>query len=114
MEIGQMAVKIAGRDSDQLCLILNIIDENFVLIDGNVRRKKCNIKHLEILDKTLEINKNASSEMVVKALEMEKIKVLKKGKERTRKERPRKIKKSKEKQKTKKEVDKKEEKKNTK
>ena len=67
MEIGRVCYKIAGRDADNLCVIVDKIDDNFVLIDGSLRRKKCNIKHLEPTDKVLKIKKDASTEEVIKA-----------------------------------------------
>ncbi len=93
MKIGQLCVKIAGRDSGQFCLVVDNIDDIYVLIDGNVRRKKCNIKHLEALDKILKIKEKASSEEVKKALEKEGINILKRGEKRVKKERPKKGKK---------------------
>lgn len=87
LEIGRLCVKIAGRDGGNKCAIIDILDKNYVVIDGNVRRKKCNIAHLVPLDKTLEIKKNASTEEVLAAFEKEKIEVLKKEKkEPTKKE----------------------------
>lgn len=86
MKIGQLCLKIAGRDGGNFCLIVDKIDNNYVLIDGNVRRKKCNIKHLEFTDKILKIKKSASSEEVRKALEQEGIKIIKKGEKRTTKQ----------------------------
>ena len=65
MEIGRLCVKIAGRDSNKKCVIVDILDKNYVLIDGETRRKKCNIKHLEPLAKLLEIKKGSSHEQVV-------------------------------------------------
>ena len=88
MKIGQLCIKLAGRDGGQFCLVVDTIDDTYVLIDGNVRRKKCNIKHLEALDKVLKIKKNASTEEVKKALEEEGIKILKKGKARTSTKKP--------------------------
>ena len=93
MEIGQLVIKTAGRDSGNFALIIDKIDDTFVLIDGNVRRKKCNIKHLEPLDTIVKIKEKTSSENVKKALEKEGIKILKKGDKRERKERPKKTKK---------------------
>jgi large subunit ribosomal protein L14e len=93
VEVGRLAVKTAGRDSGQFCLIVDQIDEVNVLIDGNVRRKKCNLKHLEFMDKILKIKEKASSEDVKKALEKEGISILKKGDKRDRKKRPTKIRK---------------------
>lgn len=68
VEIGRLCVKIAGRDAGKECLIVDVLDKNFVLIDGNTRRRKCNVKHLEFLPKIAKIKKNASHEEVAKAL----------------------------------------------
>ena len=66
MEIGRMCVKIAGRDSNGKCVVIDVIDEKYVIIDGQVRRKKCNITHLEPLNDVLKIKKNESHENIVK------------------------------------------------
>lgn len=63
-EIGRVCVKIAGRDADKTCVIVKKIDDVFVMIDGETRRRKCNTKHLEPLDKVLELNDDASREEV--------------------------------------------------
>ena len=93
MKVGQICVKIAGRDSGNVCVVVEKIDNTYVTIDGNVRRKKCNIKHLEALDKEIKIKEKAESDDIKKALEKEGFKVLKKGSKRPRQERPRKVKK---------------------
>ena len=59
-EIGRLCVKVAGRDAKKKCVIVDILDHNFVLIDGETRRRKCNVYHLEPLDKVLKIKKGAS------------------------------------------------------
>ena len=71
IEIGRTAVKLAGRDAGKKCVIVDILDNNFVLIDGAVRRRKCNIKHLEFLAETVKINKSASHSEACKALGIE-------------------------------------------
>jgi large subunit ribosomal protein L14e len=68
IEIGRVCVKTAGRDARAKCLVVDVIDKNYVLIDGQTRRRKCNIVHLEPLDKILQIGKNAGHDEVVKAL----------------------------------------------
>ena len=68
IQIGRLAVKIAGRDAGKKCVIVDILDNKFVLIDGETRRRKCNIMHLELLDQTLDVKKNASHGDVAKAL----------------------------------------------
>ncbi len=66
-EVGRLCVKIAGRDAGKECVVVDVIDDNFVLIDGRTRRRKCNLKHLEPLDKVLDIKKGASHDDVKKA-----------------------------------------------
>jgi len=58
-EIGRLCIKIAGRDSNKKCVIIDVVDDKTVLIDGETRRRKCNIKHLEPLDQVLKVSKNA-------------------------------------------------------
>ena len=71
IEIGRVCLKIAGRDAGLNCVIIDILDNNFVMIDGQTRRRKCNIKHLEPLDKVLKIKKGASQSEVESAFKKE-------------------------------------------
>jgi len=68
MEIGRVCMKIAGRDAGKLCAVVEIVDKNYVMIDGQTRRRKCNIDHLEPLMKVLDISEGASHDDVVSAL----------------------------------------------
>ena len=83
-KIGKICVKIAGRDAGNTAIVIDSIDKNYVLIDGNVRRKKCNIMHLEPLKDSLKIKKGATTSEVHKAMVAAKVKVLEKNK-RTKK-----------------------------
>jgi len=65
--IGRMVVKLAGRDAGQLGVIVEELKDG-VLIDGSVRRRKCNLKHVELLDQTADIKKGAAHSDVVSAL----------------------------------------------
>jgi large subunit ribosomal protein L14e len=73
MEIGQLCVKLAGRDAGRVCVVVDQVDKNLVLVDGNVRRRKCNVVHLEPLADTIKIKKGASHSDV--AAEFKKIKL---------------------------------------
>ena len=64
ISIGRICVKIAGRDAGKRCVIVDILDGPFVLIDGETRRRKCNIMHLEPLEQKIEIKKGASHEEI--------------------------------------------------
>lgn len=67
-EIGRLCMKIAGRDAGKICIVIDQLDDNYVMIDGQTRRRKCNINHLELIDKIVEIKKNASNKEVVNVL----------------------------------------------
>ena len=70
MEVGQICVKTAGRDAGKKCVVVDVLDKNFVLIDGETRRRKCNITHLELVEQTADVKKGASHEAVAKALQV--------------------------------------------
>lgn len=74
IEIGRVCVKIYGREAGRKCVIVDIIDQNFVVVTGpkkltGVRRRRTNINHIEPLDVRVNIEKGASDEDVEKALE---------------------------------------------
>ena len=58
--VGRLCIKIAGRDARKKCVIIDVLDNIFVMIDGETRRRKCNIAHLEPLEQKLDIKKGAS------------------------------------------------------
>lgn len=62
-------MKIAGREAGKFCTVVDTMDKGFVMIDGQVRRKKCNLAHLEPVKKTVDLKKGASHADVVKAFE---------------------------------------------
>ena len=70
-EVGRLCVKIAGRDAGRTCVVVEAVGNGYVIVDGDVRRKKVNIKHLEPLDKTVSVKSKASSADVKKAFEKE-------------------------------------------
>jgi large subunit ribosomal protein L14e len=77
-ELGRICVKTAGRDARLKCVIIDVLEGNFVMIDGQTRRKRCNIAHLEPLDKVLKVKKNASHDDVAEILKKEGIEVAEK------------------------------------
>ncbi len=90
IEIGRVCIKIAGREAGKMAVIAEVLDKNYVLIDGLVRRKKCNISHLMPMATMIKIKKNASTEEIIKALIDAKLinEAPKKGKPKEKKEKP--------------------------
>ena len=69
IEVGRVCIKTAGREAGKVCVIVDILDKNFVIVDGLVKRRRCNIKHLEPTEKKVDIPKGASTEEVRLALD---------------------------------------------
>jgi large subunit ribosomal protein L14e len=87
-DIGRVCYKIAGRDSNKVCVIVDTVDARHVLVDGQTRRKAVNVAHLEPTAKSVDLRKGAAHEAVVKALEGVGFKVEKKGAARKAAARP--------------------------
>ncbi len=91
-EVGRLCVKLAGRDAGKKCVIIGVLEDNLVLIDGQTRRRKCNVKHIEPLNRLVKIKKKASHSDVVSALKKEGVEVVVKTpiKKTEKKEKPKK------------------------
>lgn len=73
IDVGRICIKTTGRDSKKRCVIVDIIDRNYVLATGpeditGVRRRRVNINHLKPLDEMIDIPQGASDEEVAEAL----------------------------------------------
>jgi large subunit ribosomal protein L14e len=69
IEVGRVCIKISGREAGEKCVIVEIIDDKFVEVVGtNIKNRRCNIKHLEPVDQTIEV-KSDNVEEIKKELE---------------------------------------------
>lgn len=73
-EIGRICVKTMGREAGSLCIVIEKKDESYVLVTGprqlsGVKRRNCNIRHLEPLETILTIAADADDEAIEKAIE---------------------------------------------
>ena len=66
LDIGRLCVKTAGKDAGKTVVVVDTMDDAFVVIDGPVKRKRCNILHLEPTLQLIKIKKNASHDEVVR------------------------------------------------
>lgn len=67
-DVGRVCYKIAGRDAGKKGVIVEVLDVNYVVIDGATRRRKCNVKHLEPTDQVISVKHGSASEDIAKAL----------------------------------------------
>jgi len=73
-DIGRLCVKTLGREAGYYCVVVDIIDKNYLLIDGlNVRRRRVNYKHIEPLVDSIDIKKGAKHEEVEAAIKKAKL-----------------------------------------
>ncbi|MFH1054374.1 MAG: 50S ribosomal protein L14e [Candidatus Woesearchaeota archaeon] len=87
IEVGRLCMKTAGRDAGKKCVIVEVLEGNFVLIDGQTRRRKCNILHLEPLNESIKIKKGVSHSDIIN--EFKKLGLdIKETKQKEKKERP--------------------------
>lgn len=98
LTVGRLCIKTCGKDAGKTCCVIDVIDQTFVMIDGNVKRKRCNIAHLEPLPNEIKIKKGEDTSTVIKLMTSAGIKVQpKKPKKEKPKEEPKKEEKKKEK-----------------
>jgi large subunit ribosomal protein L14e len=74
LEIGRVCMKTAGREAGRYCVVLKKIDDDFVFVTGpkvltGVKRRRCNIEHLEPTQYKVTIKAEASEKDVIKAYE---------------------------------------------
>jgi large subunit ribosomal protein L14e len=66
-QIGRVCYKIAGRDSNLPCVVIDVTKEG-ILVDGATRRRVVNPLHIEPTTQVLKVSKSATTQDVVKAL----------------------------------------------
>lgn len=71
--VGRVCIKTVGRETGSYCVIVDEMEGRFVVVTGpkhlsSVRRRKCNIRHIEPLETVIPIEKGADDEAVEKAL----------------------------------------------
>src|SRR3989338_814616 len=73
--IGRLCTKLTGRESGRTAIIVEVLEGNFVIIDGHVKRRRCNLAHLELSPQQLNLPTAASSEEISKLLEKQGISI---------------------------------------
>lgn len=73
-DIGRICIKTMGRESGFYCVIVDVIDKNYILVDGvKVRRRRVNYKHIEPTSDVIEIKKGADHKEVEAAIKKAKL-----------------------------------------
>jgi len=73
-DIGRVCVKLMGREAGHYCVIVDVIDKNYLLIDGlKIRRRRVNFKHIEPTTDIVELKKGADHSAVESAIKKAKL-----------------------------------------
>jgi large subunit ribosomal protein L14e len=74
IEVGRICVKTHGREAGHKCVIADLIDDNFVLVTGpkdvnGTKRRRVNVRHIEMTNDKINLKKGSSDEEVKNALQ---------------------------------------------
>ena len=71
LNIGSLCIKTAGRKAGEKVIVIEIDKEKHIatIIGKNIKKKKCNLRHLMPLNKTRTVNKNISQKEAEKLIE---------------------------------------------
>ena len=76
IDIGRICVKLSGREAGRKCIVVDIVDKNFVLVTGpkqitGVKRRRVNVNHIEPTERKANIKRGESDEQLTKSLDEE-------------------------------------------
>jgi large subunit ribosomal protein L14e len=74
IEIGRICLKTLGREAGKKCVIIDIIDKNYVLITGpksitGVKCRRVNVNHIKPLEDNIKIKRGANDEEIIQVFE---------------------------------------------
>ena len=72
LDVGTVCMKVAGREGGAVCCVVKPVDKTFVMITGpklvtGIKRRRCNIEHLEPVGIKMDIKEDATDEEIIEA-----------------------------------------------
>lgn len=72
LDVGTVCMKVAGREGGSVCCVVKPVDKTFVMITGpkpvtGIKRRRCNIEHLEPVGIKMDIKEDATDEEIIEA-----------------------------------------------
>ncbi len=73
IDVGTICIKTKGRKKGKKCVLIDVIDKNFVLITGpksisGIKRQRANIVHLSSTFERIKLKRGASDKEVLATL----------------------------------------------
>jgi large subunit ribosomal protein L14e len=73
-DIGRIVVKTRGREAGNYAIIVDVIDKNYLLVDGlKIRRRRVNFNHVEPTQELIEVKKGATHDELEAAIKKAKL-----------------------------------------
>ena len=67
-DIGRVCEKTQGKEKGKKCVVVDVIDQHYVLVDGDVKRRRVSTNHLRPLEQVVKIERGAKTADVKAAL----------------------------------------------
>ena len=72
LNVGTVCMKVAGKEGGSVCTVIKPVDKTFVMVTGpklvtGIKRRRCNIEHLEPTEIKLDIKEDATDEEIIEA-----------------------------------------------
>jgi large subunit ribosomal protein L14e len=76
IDIGRICVKLSGREAGKKCIVVDVVDKNFVLVTGpkqlnGLKRRRVNINHIEPTERKINLRRGETDEELIKVLDEE-------------------------------------------
>jgi large subunit ribosomal protein L14e len=76
IDIGRICVKLSGREAGKKCIVVDVVDKNFVLITGpkqlnGLKRRRVNVNHIEPTERKVSLRRGDTDEALMKVLDQE-------------------------------------------
>jgi len=74
IDVGRICVKLVGREAGKKCVIVDVVDKNFVLVTGpkelnGFKRRRVNVNHIEVTERRVSIRRGETDEELLKTLD---------------------------------------------
>lgn len=74
VDVGRICVKLTGREAGKKCVIVDVVDRNFVLVTGpkqvnGMKRRRVNVNHIEPTERKINIKRGDTDDQIMKALD---------------------------------------------
>ena|SRR3989338_2906217 len=69
LDVGRVCIKTMGHETAKKCVVVDAAGDNFVVVAGpGVKKRRCNINHLQVLPNKVDVKKGADAKEAIEAL----------------------------------------------